>query len=134
MEVLIADTDSNNIINIFLSLKDYQQDFHLSTVNSGRKCLDTIKNNKQQDLIIVSTELTDITGLNLIENIRDNFDIPIILISRNDNPSELVKALEAGANDYFVKPISKSIFAAKVKAIIRRYQLDRQKIKGMCTE
>jgi DNA-binding response OmpR family regulator len=93
-----------------------------------------VKTNNQQDLIIVSTELTDINGLNLIENIRDNFDTPIIVISRNNDPSELVRALEVGANDYFLKPISKYIFAAKVKAIIRRYRLDKQQIKVICTE
>jgi PleD family two-component response regulator len=121
MEVLIADTDCNNIINVFIALKDYQPDLHLSTVDSGKKCLDMIKTSNQQDMIIVSTELADINGLNLIENIRDNFDTPVILISRNNDPSELLMAMEVGANDFFVKPINKSIFAAKVKAIIRRY-------------
>jgi DNA-binding response OmpR family regulator len=43
-------------------------------------------------------------------------------------------AMEVGANDYFVKPINKSIFAAKVKAIIRRYRLDKQQIKEICPE
>ena len=133
MEVLIADTDFNNITNVFLSIKDSQADIHLSVVDTGLKCLDMIKNN-QQDLVVVSTELTDICGLNLIERIRDDFDFPIILVSRSNDPMELVKALEIGANDYFVKPISKSVFGAKVKAIIRRYQLDRRKINGNSTK
>jgi DNA-binding response OmpR family regulator len=134
VDVIVADLDCNNIKSVIHSIKDYKPDCHFTVVDSGWKCLDMIRNNHQQDLIILGTELVDIFGLDLIEKIRDDFDIPIIFLSRDNDVLKLVKALEVGANDYIVKPINRSIFTAKVNAIIRRYQWNCLRMKSNCVE
>jgi two-component system response regulator MtrA len=60
------------------------------------------------------------SGLDLVKQIRDDSDVPVIVLSRNKDIHTLVKAFDLGANDYIVKPLNKQIFIARLKAIIRR--------------
>ena len=65
-------------------------------------------------------ELSDISGLELIELIRDDSDTPIIFLSDDKEIKTLVKAFDRGATDYIVKPFSNNVFMARLKALIRR--------------
>jgi DNA-binding response OmpR family regulator len=101
-----------------------QPDWQISVVDSGKKCLKSITDNNCPEVIIMGMLLSDISGLDLIKLIRDDSDVPIIVISDNKNIDELVAAFEAGANEYIVKPFSKAIFNARLKALIRRREWD----------
>lgn len=59
-------------------------------------------------------------GLDLIKQIRDDSDVPVIVLSDTNNIHTLVKAFDLGANDYIVKPLNKKIFIARLKSITRR--------------
>jgi two-component system response regulator ChvI len=60
------------------------------------------------------------TGLELIRQIRDDSDIPIIFLSDDDNIQALVMVFDMGVNDFIVVPINRAIFIARLKALIRR--------------
>jgi PleD family two-component response regulator len=78
------------------------------------------------DLILSETRLPDLDGLKfsrqLMEGSRTRH-IPIILMSGDGGPAELVAALEAGADDYLYKPLDFREVTARVRALIRRAQL-----------
>jgi PleD family two-component response regulator len=57
-------------------------------------------------------------------NIRDDSDLPIILVSEDEDINMLIKAFDNGANDYFTVPFNANIFAAKLNAIVRRRTWD----------
>jgi DNA-binding response OmpR family regulator len=101
-----------------------QPDWQVSVVDSGMQCLDVVKSGHCPDVIIMGMQLSDISGLDLIKIIRDDSDVPIMVISDDKDVHTLVAAFEAGANEYIVKPFSKVVFIARLKAIIRRRKWD----------
>jgi DNA-binding response OmpR family regulator len=102
----------------------------VSIINSGKECLDAAKNGNGIDIVILGTHLPDISVLDLIKKIRDDSDVPVIFLSDDKGTSMLVSALEAGANDYIVKPFNKPIFIARLEALIRRSMWDSQAIEN----
>jgi len=84
-----------------------------------------IKDNAS-DIVILGMQLSDTPGLQLIENIRDDSDVPVIFLSSDKNMETLVKAFDKGANDYIVKPFNNAILIARLKALVRRSNWDMQ--------
>jgi PleD family two-component response regulator len=126
MKMLIANSNSETIKNISLILNSYQPDWQVLVVDSGKECLDTIKNGNCPDAIILGMQLSDMSGLELTGRIRDDSDVPVIFLSDNNDIAILVKAFDAGANDYIVKPLKERIFIAKLEALLRRKMWDIQ--------
>jgi DNA-binding response OmpR family regulator len=124
MEILIADTNSEILEDVLLTLNQYQPDWQLSIINAGKECLDIIKNGNCPDAVILGMQLSDMSGFELIGHIRDDSDIPVIFLSCDKDIQTLVKAFDSGANDYIVKPFNKAVFIARLKALIRRREWD----------
>jgi len=74
------------------------------------------------DLIILDWELPDGSGLQVLEEIRAriNWHVPILFLTQRDAESDIVQALNSGADDYMVKRASKPEFIARVTALGRR--------------
>ena len=74
------------------------------------------------DLIILDIGLPDINGIELLKEIRRTRTTPIILLTARTSEIDRVLGLEVGADDYVAKPFSPRELAARVKAVLRRYQ------------
>jgi DNA-binding response OmpR family regulator len=72
------------------------------------------------DVVLLDLGLPDIDGITLISMIRTTSEVPIIVITANDDGQTLVRALDAGADDYVVKPFGTDHVAARMRAILRR--------------
>ncbi len=123
MKILIVDTDTEAIEDVFINS---QPDWQIFVVNSAKLCLDYIQNDNPPDIVILGTNLYDIQYLDLIQKINDDFDLPIIVLSRDGDIKTLVNSLNAGAMDFIVRPFSKAIFIARLKALVRRREWDMQ--------
>jgi DNA-binding response OmpR family regulator len=126
LDILVIDADSGSTNDIYLTLNQYQPDWKLSIISTGKQCLDMINNGACPDTIILGTQITDMSGVVLIEQIRNDSDIPVIVISRDESLETLVKNLDAGANDYIVYPFNRAIFIARIQALSRRRNWDIQ--------
>jgi DNA-binding response OmpR family regulator len=126
MKILIAGSDWEVIEMVKTVIKASQPDWNLSFTTSGRECIDVVENGICYDIVIVGMQLSDMSGLELIEHIRDDSDIPIIFISDDKDVQTLVNAFDTGANDFVVVPFNKTIFIARIKARIRRRDWDIQ--------
>ena len=75
------------------------------------------------DLLIMDWELPSSSGIELLSWIRNDLelDTPIFFITHRDSEADIVEALEKGADDYLVKPVSKEVTLARVKALVRRH-------------
>lgn len=74
-------------------------------------------------LVVVDLEIEDNQGISLIEQVKQTSDrdnIPVIACSRRMTPSTIVAALNAGADDYVLKPFSLRELMARVHAVLRR--------------
>lgn len=72
------------------------------------------------DLLILDVNLSDGSGLELLEQVRQSSNLPVIVLTANDMEMDVVTGLEAGADDYITKPFSLAILRARVNAQLRR--------------
>jgi DNA-binding response OmpR family regulator len=72
------------------------------------------------DVVILDLGLPDIDGLDVLKMVRAVRDVPVIVASARDDDSDIVTALDLGADDYVVKPFSADQLDARIRALIRR--------------
>jgi len=73
------------------------------------------------DLVVLDLNLPKLSGMEvLLEIRRDNFEIPVLILSARDEVETKIQGLDGGANDYLVKPFHFSELEARVRALLRR--------------
>jgi DNA-binding response OmpR family regulator len=72
------------------------------------------------DVVLLDLGLPDIDGLQVLAMLRGLGDTPVIVITAQDDDKMIVKALDAGADDYVVKPFGLDQIAARMRAVLRR--------------
>lgn len=72
------------------------------------------------DLVILDLGLPDVDGVELLRMLRAVSSVPVIVVTARDDEGSLVRALEAGADDFVPKPFSSASLDARVKAVLRR--------------
>ena len=91
----------------------------VATTTTGLGALELVVR-EPPDLVLLDLGLPDIDGITLISMIRATSRVPIIVITANDDDRALVRALDAGADDYVVKPFGTDQVAARMRAVLRR--------------
>lgn len=72
------------------------------------------------DLVILDLGLPDVDGVELLRMLRAVSAVPVIVVTARDDEGSLVRALEAGADDFVPKPFSSASLDARVRAVLRR--------------
>src|SRR5436309_245675 len=72
------------------------------------------------DLVLLDLGLPDVDGLEIVQEIREFSDVPIIVVTAHEGEISRVKCLERGADDYINKPFSHTELLARVRAVLRR--------------
>ena len=72
------------------------------------------------DTVLVDLTLPGMDGYDLIRALRRTSDVPVVVVSARDDTHDIVAALEAGADDYVVKPVAVKELAARLRALRRR--------------
>ncbi len=72
------------------------------------------------DVVLLDLGLPDLDGSSLLPMIRAVSQVPVIVISARDDERSMVKLLDAGADDYVVKPFSPPLIEARIRAVLRR--------------
>lgn len=73
------------------------------------------------DLVLLDWMLSGITGLEICKHLRRSSSIPIIMLTGKSEESDRVLALEAGVDDYIVKPFSLLELGARIRSVLRRF-------------
>lgn len=94
----------------------------LISANSGKKGIELL-GNESPDILIIDLNLPDIGGFDVLKQIRRYSQVPIIVLSFQNDEADVVKALELGADEYIIKPFRQLEFAAHVRALLRRSNL-----------
>ncbi len=118
-KILIVEDDEN----ILQLEKDYLEAnrFEVFTASDGNEGLALALKNKY-DLILLDIMLPGTDGLQICRKIRENSNVPILLVSAKRDDIDKIKGLGFGADDYIVKPFSPSELVARVIAHINRYE------------
>jgi two-component system, OmpR family, response regulator len=98
--------------------------FDVAEAHGGRDALDLVLD-LRPDLVILDVMLPDLDGMTLLRRLRqDGIDVPVLLLTARDEPSDRVEGLVAGGDDYVTKPFTLAEVVARVHAILRRTRGD----------
>jgi DNA-binding response OmpR family regulator len=98
--------------------------FAVETAASAESALDSLAR-ERFDLMLLDVMLPRLSGMELCRRVRAESDIPILMLTARDAEVDRVLGLEMGADDYVTKPFSTAELLSRVRAILRRRELDR---------
>jgi len=116
--ILICDDD----VDILAALKIYlsSESYRIFTACTGKEAIDTVKENEIQ-LILMDIMMPELDGIAATARLREEYNIPIILLTAKSEDSDKVLGLNIGADDYITKPFNPVEVLARVKSQLRRY-------------
>ena len=118
MHILLI--ENNDTLAKELSDLCRQNHYMLDKITNGADGLLYARSNIY-DLILFNPTLSDLDEIHFITTLRQEHIItPLILLAQNADVKDMVKALEAGADDYFVPPLPVDLFLARIRALARR--------------
>lgn len=120
-QILVVD-DEPRIAEI---CRDYLQraGFKVITAASGADAL-ALARTKQPDLIVLDLGLPNMDGLDVTRALRKRSSVPIIMLTARVEESDTLIGLELGADDYMTKPFSPKELVARVRAVLRRIDVE----------
>lgn len=120
VDVLLIDDDPD--LSIMLRTLLRGQDFHIRAAFDGEEGIEACKEN-MPDVVILDILMPGMDGWEVCERIRRFSDVPILVLSALGSPASVARALDAGADDYLIKPIHASLLASRLRTLVRRRML-----------
>jgi two-component system KDP operon response regulator KdpE len=117
--ILIIDDEVQirRLLNITLTANNYK----VSEASSGKEGM-ALAASIQPVMILLDLGLPDSDGIDIIKNLREWYQKPIIILSVRDSEDDIIKALDNGANDYITKPFHTGELLARIRVVIRQNQ------------
>jgi len=122
---LILLVDDEQLITDSLSYSLKREGFDVATVADGISAINAVEEHNP-DLIVLDLMLPDISGFEVCRRLRTFTTTPVIMLTARGEEIDRVLGLEVGADDYLAKPFSFRELLARIQAMLRRVQLDRQ--------
>ena len=119
MHILIVDDNKLNIKVARKAIADFG--FIIDEALDGNECLEKIQNGEKYDLILMDIMMPKLDGIKATIKIREEKNIPIILVSAKSEDTDKIMGLNIGADDYITKPFNLLELIARVKSNLRRY-------------
>ena len=119
MKVLLIEDDREIIDAISLAFQIRWPEAEVISTRLGQKGAELVES-EAPDIVILDLGLPDISGFEVLREIRRFSNVPTIILTVRADEADVVKGLEWGADDYIVKPFRQLEFLARVKALIRR--------------
>jgi two-component system, OmpR family, alkaline phosphatase synthesis response regulator PhoP len=123
-KVLVVDDDAHivEIVQAYLEKDGYR----VLTAFDGRRALE-IATREHPALLILDLMLPEISGWDVMRALGPASQVPVIMLTARDDPTDKVVGLELGADDYSVKPFDPKELLARVRAVLRRVRAPEEK-------
>lgn len=115
--ILVVDDEERMVRFIRLNLE--QDGFEVVEAFAGQQAMDKLRQTLP-DLVLLDVMLPDFDGFEVLRLIRENNDVPVIMLTAKAEEDDRVKGLELGADDYITKPFSPRELTSRVRAVLRR--------------
>jgi DNA-binding response OmpR family regulator len=122
MRILLVDDDPEIRASVRLGFELQWRDIEILEAERGELAL-TLVEERRPDLVLLDVGLPDIDGYAVLREIRAFSSVPVIMLTARDEPIDKVRGLEAGADDYVGKPFDHLELMARVRAVLRRFDL-----------
>ncbi len=118
---MIVDDDPHirELVRVFLQ----NEGFNVVEASDGVEALAKLKTVKV-DLIILDLMMPKLDGWQLCRQLREDDDLPVLMLTALGETSQKIKGFQLGTDDYLVKPFDPLELVARVKALLKRYQLN----------
>ena len=122
MKILVVDDDPQILDAVTVGLQLQWQDSTVIPARDGEAGLQAFYEN-DPDVVVLDVMMPRRNGFEVLQEIRRVSDVPIIMLTARGEDTDQVRGLEAGADDYVVKPFSHLALLARIKAVLRRADL-----------
>lgn len=113
------DPHIRELVEVFLRAEGMEEVYSAS---NGAEALRLLEDSSA-DLAIIDVMMPVMDGWELCRELRKSYDLPILMLTAKGETSQIVKGFELGTDDYLVKPFEPPVLIARVKALLKRYQI-----------
>lgn len=122
VKILVIDDDEGMTELLTLLLAPASSE--VITANTGEEGIELAKKHSP-DVIILDLMMPEMNGWMVCKKVREFSDIPILILSAMDAPGMVAQALDVGADDYLVKPVSSGTLIAHLNKLVRRARVSQ---------
>ena len=122
-KILVVDDEVSLQETLAYNLK--KEGYQVEVAGDGLTALEMARNNKP-DLVVLDVMLPGMDGFEVCRILRQESNIPVLMLTARDDEIDRVVGLEVGADDYMAKPFSTRELVARIKALLRRVRLIKE--------
>ncbi len=118
--ILIVDDDYINLHSLANILA--AENYSVVAATNGIQALDEISKNKEIDLVILDIMMPQMSGYEVCKKIRERYsmyDLPVLMLTAQNNPEAILTGFESGSNDFLPKPFETSELKARVRTLLK---------------
>jgi two-component system KDP operon response regulator KdpE len=119
--ILIVDDEAR--MRRFMQMNLDLEGYRVIEANNGLEAIEKVRDDLP-DLVLMDVMMPEMDGFEALRIIRETSTVPVIMLTVRDDESDKVKGLELGADDYVTKPFSPRELASRIKAVLRRVDMD----------
>ena len=125
--VALVDDDRNILTSVSIALES--EGFSVDTYIDGSDALRGLSF-KPTDIVILDIKMPRMDGMELLAKLREKSAVPVIFLTSKDDEIDEMVGLRMGADDYIKKPFSQRLLIERIKALLRRRELDEDANNG----
>ena len=115
--VALVDDDRNILTSVSMALE--AEGFKVRAYADGQEALRGITS-RPVDVAVLDIKMPRMDGMELLNRLRESFDLPVIFLTSKDDEVDEVVGLRMGADDYITKPFSQRLLIERIRAVLRR--------------
>ena len=115
--ILLADDDTELCAMLVEYLE--RDGFHVDLAHDGTAALEKARSG-DHDLVVLDIMMPEMSGLDVLRELREDSQIPVLILTARGDDVDSVVGLELGADDYLAKPCNPRVLVARIRAILRR--------------
>jgi len=121
MKILVI--DENPAMTEMLRILFSPSIFEVITANSEQDGVELTRSG-HPDIVLINLMMPELGGWRVCKTLRKVTKAPIIILSALDNPALVADALDAGADDYLIKPVPNRVLTARLEKLVRRQRIE----------
>lgn len=127
--ILVVDDDPKIVEVVSLYLK--REGYRVWAAYDGYQALEMARE-KRPDLIVLDLMLPGLDGMDVCRLLRDESDVPILMLTARASDEDKLRGFDVGADDYLTKPFNPRELVARVRAILRRVEGEDEPPRDLC--